>query len=84
MKLHVDNVALECTFCGKKIKRKDNINRHVKPCEKKTKCSHCKKYFKTAIQRRIHMREAHRDKLLTCDGCGKDYLCEKEHRVRFN
>lgn len=88
MKLHEDNVALECNFFGKIVNCKDNFNRHVKTCEKKTKCSHCEKHFKTANQRRIHRREAHRDKLLTCDGCGYDYLCEKEHRarcrVRFN
>lgn len=35
MKLHVDNVALECNFFGKKVNCKDNFNRHVKTCEKK-------------------------------------------------
>lgn len=47
MKLHVDNVALECNFCGKKVNRKDNFIRHVKTCEKSKKCSHCEEYSTT-------------------------------------
>lgn len=82
MKLHVDNVALECNFCGKKVNRKDNFTRHVKTCEKSKKCSHCEEYFKTIIQRRMHMLKDHRDKLLNCERCGKDYWCENEHRAR--
>ncbi|XP_062620315.1 zinc finger protein 813-like [Saccostrea cucullata] len=78
--IHLNKVKLKCNFCGKEINRKDNFERHLKTCEKSKTCSHCAKCFKTSIQRRIHILKEHRDKLLKCERCKKEYLCEKAHQ----
>ena len=72
--VHIGSIERECQSCGKKIKRKDNFDRHVRTCQNLTKCPYCVEHFRTSNLKRLHIQTEHKEHVFRRNNCQRTFL----------